>query len=274
MTGLFYFGKRKTVAKNSMEILLTNDDGIAAPGLAALYEELAGAHALTVVAPDRERSAAGHAITLNDPLRMTAMPFNGGGPGYAVSGTPADCVKLAVGELLPRPPDVVISGINPGANVGIDATYSGTVAAAREAAFLGIPAVAVSMVRPGSPYFAHAARFITGLLAEIRSRGLPGGTFLNVNLPHCPLNETAGVRLRPQNIETEQDAFERRTDPRKRDYYWHRGYAEGAPPFPAADGDRAALARNHICVTPMKCDTTDYGFLAELNNWDVLKGKD
>lgn len=257
-----------------MRILLTNDDGITAPGLEALHQGLAKNHELTVVAPDRERSAVGHGITLHDPLRLTATPFNGRGRGYAVSGTPADCVKLAVGELLPRMPEIVISGINPGANVGIDINYSGTVAAAREAAFIGIPAIAVSMVRPGAPFFSDAARYIAGLLTEIESRGLPGGTFLNVNLPHCPLDDVTGVRLRPQHVGVDLDAFEKRIDPRERAYYWHQGFSGQPEPTLATNGDRAALAQQYICVTPIKCDTTDYGFIKTLNSWEFSRGSD
>jgi 5'-nucleotidase len=256
----------------TMKILLTNDDGITAPGLGALHGGLAGDHELVVVAPDRERSAVGHGITLHDPIRLSPAPLNGGEPGYAVSGTPADCVKLAVAELLDDLPEIVISGINPGANVGIDINYSGTVAAAREAAFLGIPAISVSMVRPGAPFFHEAAHYISGLLSHIESEGIPKGTFLNVNLPHCSLDDVAGVRLRHQNTGVDPDAFEKRIDPRDQAYYWHRGFTPRPRHSFAADGDRAALAQNYICITPIKCDTTDYPFMESLNRWRLTRG--
>ncbi|MGB5985996.1 MAG: 5'/3'-nucleotidase SurE, partial [Desulfobacterales bacterium] len=138
---------------------------------------------------------------------------------------------------------------------------------AREAAFLGIPALAVSMVHPGAPYFSDAARFISDLLPQIATGGMPRGTFLNINLPHCALAETAGVRVRPHKTEPDRDAFEKRTDPRNRVYYWHRGFNGGPLAEGAGGDDCAALAQKYICVTPIKCDTTDYGLLKTLDAW-------
>ena len=254
-----------------MKILLTNDDGIRAPGLLALHQALIGDHEVVVVAPDRERSAVGHGITLHDPLRITPAQLNGHKQsGFAVDGTPADCVKLALGELLAAPPEVVISGINPGANVGVDINYSGTVAAAREAALMGIPAVAVSMIRPGAPFFADGARFVASLLTNINSQGLPPGTFLNVNLPHCALDQVAGVRLSPQSLLMDHNDYEKRTDPRERAYYWLRGYGKPKPRKENLTGDRGALVANYISVTPIKCDMTDYDFMTTLDQWNIV----
>ena len=156
-----------------MHILLTNDDGIQAPGLWALYNSLVKNHSISVIAPDREQSAIGHAITLNQPLRATRVSMNGNCPAYAVSGTPADCVKLGVLELLESKPDMLISGINPGANVGVNVNYSGTVAAAKEAALYGITALAVSSMGPETHHYGDAAAFVAKLAAKIADNGLP-----------------------------------------------------------------------------------------------------
>ena len=178
-----------------MTILLTNDDGIHAPGLWALYRALKSDHNLVVVAPERERSAVGHGITLHKPLRAYKVTVNGGDEGWAVTGTPADCVKLSMVELLGRRPDLVISGINPGANVGVNLNYSGTVAAAKEAALYGVPALAVSVQSPENPFYDDAARFVAQLVPTLRAKGLPAGVFLNINLPNMP----TGCGRRRQN---------------------------------------------------------------------------
>ena len=175
-----------------MHLLLTNDDGIHAEGLHALYRQCATHHSVTVMAPDRERSAVGHGITLHQPLRAVPVQLNGRMPGYAVSGTPADCIKLAVLEILERPPEMVVSGINPGANVGVNINYSGTVCAAKEAAIYGLPAIAVSMPGPDVKHYDEAARFIVKLIEQVSQEGLPKGTFLNVNIPDLPLNAMSG----------------------------------------------------------------------------------
>ena len=176
-----------------MDIFLTNDDGIYAEGLSALYRRCSKRHSVTVIAPDRERSAVGHAITLHQPLRAVSVELNGGMPGYAVSGTPADCIKLGILEILDHLPDLVISGINPGANVGVNINYSGTVCAAKEAAIYGLPAIAVSMPGPVVRHYDSAARFILGLAERVHRRGLPAGTFLNVNIPDLPPESVSGI---------------------------------------------------------------------------------
>ena len=167
-----------------MKILLTNDDGIHARGLWALYHRLADNHHVTVIAPDRERSAVGHGITLHQPLRAVHISLNGSCGGYAVNGTPADCIKLGISEILPGRPDVVIAGINKGANVGANLNYSGTVAAAKEAALSGTIGIAVSIEGQNTEYYDDAARMIAQLSERVFDRGLPFGTFLNVNIPN------------------------------------------------------------------------------------------
>jgi 5'-nucleotidase len=249
-----------------MDILLTNDDGIYAAGLWALEAVLQGRHSVTVIAPDRERTAVSHAITLHQPLRANPVAFNGGSKGYAVNGTPADCVKLGVLEILGRQPDLVVSGINPGANVGVNINYSGTVAAAREAALGGIPAIAAS-IETGAPYaYEAAAGFIAGLVGLIARRGLSPRTFLNVNFPNASWQDIAGVRISRHGLSLFKDYMEKRTDPRQRTYYWQGTDRQVFEDDPEIDG--TALRRRFISITPIKCDMTDYEALNELRRWD------
>jgi len=250
-----------------MKILLTNDDGIYAEGLWAVYREFAGKDEITVVAPDRERSAVGHGITLYEPLRTAKVRVNGGYPGYAVSGTPADCVKLGLQEIVNFRPDIVISGINPGSNIGVSINYSGTVAAAKEAALYGIPAVAVSVHGYNIQSYDTAASFTEKLARRIFEKGLPFGTFLNVNIPNIPLKEIAGIRISRQNVMPLSEYFEKRVDPRNRPYHWLGGDTQKFEDSPDIDG--SAVARNYISVTPLKCDATDYNLFESLKDWNI-----
>lgn len=245
-----------------MRVLLTNDDGIHAPGLWALYHAFSTRHQVTVVAPDRERSAVSHGITLHQPIRSETKQVNASLTGIAVNGTPADCVKLGLSELLDTPPELVVSGINPGANVGINVNYSGTVAAAKEAALAGIPAMAVSIMAPGDSHVDAAARFAQSLSQQVIGWKLPGGTFLNVNFPDLPLDEIRGVRWCRQGTGFFAQHFEKRRDPRNRTYYWQG--CDGQADYDAPDIDGAALIDRHISITPIKCDMTDYDALREL----------
>jgi 5'-nucleotidase len=253
-----------------MKILLTNDDGIYADGLQALCNLFRHHHDVTVVAPDRERSAVGHGITLQSPLRCKKINFKNKIKGYAVNGLPADCIKLGVHELIKGKPDLVISGINLGANVGVNINYSGTVAAAKEAALYGIPAIAASIFNGDKLHFSEAARFIEGLADKVIEEGLALGTFLNVNLPDLPLDRILGVRLSRQGIGLFPEYFEKRLDPRKQIYYW-----QGCDALPAgqdSDIDSAVLYQGFISITPIKCDMTDYHGLRCLKKWGLENG--
>lgn len=249
-----------------MRILLTNDDGIYAPGLQALLAELAVRHQVTVIAPDRERSAVGHGITLHEPLRVNPVPLNAHFKGLAVNGTPADCVKLGIYEILPERPDLVVSGINPGANVGININYSGTVAAAREAALFGIPAIAASVQGREVVNYPEVAAYVARLAQQMRQQGLPRGTFINVNFPNRPLHEIRGIRISRQGNGVFPDYFEKRQDPRNRVYYWQGGDRQVFEADLAIDG--AALEQDFISITPVKCDMTDYAALTEMQHWE------
>ncbi len=247
-----------------MQILITNDDGIFAPGLRALQHAFGQSHDVTVGAPDRERSAIGHGITLHQPLRAEAVALGNGCRAIAVSGTPADCIKIAVLEIMDQKPDMVISGINPGANLGINVNYSGTVAAAKEASLYGINALAVSVRAADSDHYDEMARYTVSLAGQVAAAGLPFGTFLNVNFPDMPVAETAGVRVCRQGIEMFPENIEKRVDPRNRPYYWQGCDAQTFHDNPDSDG--SAVAANYIAITPLKCDTTDYTLLDSLEN--------
>ena len=231
-----------------MNILLTNDDGIFAPGLQALHARLASRHEVVVVAPDQERSAVGHGITLHHPLRALQVTLNAHFQGFAVSGTPADCIKLGIFDLLPQRPDLVVAGINPGANVGVNVNYSGTVAAAKEAALYG-----------------DTAAFVEELAETVFRRGLPRGTFLNVNVPNVPFADIAGTVVSRQSTGVLSDRFEKRTDPRNKAYYWSGADPQTFDDDPEIDG--AALQGRRISITPIKCDMTDYESLEQLRHW-------
>ena len=248
-----------------MKILLTNDDGIYTKGIEVLYEHLDKDHEVLVVAPETEQSAVGHAITLTDPLRVKPIDRNGVFFGYAVKGTPADCVKLAVNELMQPPPDLVVSGINLGANVGINVIYSGTVSAATEGTILGVPAIAVSINTLRDADFKPAARFVRLLTLQVERYGLPPHTSLNVNVPAIPEKEIRGVRVARQGITRFVEKFDRRVDPRDNVYYWQCG---STPPLDEdGDTDASALARDFIAITPIHHDLTNYDFLESLRSW-------
>jgi len=237
-----------------MKILLTNDDGIHAPGLFALFEALKSDYDVDIVAPEAEMSAVGHAITLTSPLRVREVQKSGSFFGYAVSGTPADCVKIAVQELLERTPDIILSGINVGANVGVNILYSGTVSAATEGAFLGVRSAAISLATRKNPDFAFAARFSKEIIRFIEDRGLKKGTALNVNIPACPPEKIAGVYIARQGTSRFEERFERRNDPRGNVYYWLSGekFVENGNP----ENDSMALKENKITITPIHYDLT------------------
>jgi 5'-nucleotidase len=249
-----------------MNILLTNDDGVYYEGLWALYKKLNKKNNVYVVAPDRERSAIGHAITLHEPLRVLKVSVNGSGPCWAVSGTPADCIKLAMLEILENKPDMVVSGINPGANVGVNVNYSGTVSAAREAALYGVSAIAASMEGSGRNHYEDAAGFISELVEKVAEAGIAPGTFLNVNFPDLPLEKIEGVRVCRQSIALYSEYIDKRVDPRRKTYYW-QGF-DAIPSVGGDDLDSSALSERYIAITPIKCDMTDYDSLKKLKSWD------
>jgi len=247
-----------------MRFLLTNDDGIYARGLSALYEELAKDADCLIVAPEVEQSAVGHAITLYRPLMVRRAGKNGRFLGYAVAGTPADCVKIGVKELSDRPVDLVISGINKGANVGINVLYSGTVSAATEGIILGIPSFAISLDCHRDADFSVAARFARKMAAFMMGNSSLQGVALNVNVPALPEEEIKGVVVARQGQARLMEEFDKRTDPRENVYYWLAG-ATQAPVNEEPDSDASALKRGLITITPLHHDLTRYDVFAELS---------
>ncbi len=238
-----------------MRILLTNDDGILAEGLISLYEELKDDFELSVVAPETEMSAVGHAITLSNPLRVRRFKRNGVFFGYGVSGTPADCIKIGVQEILQQRPDIILSGINLGSNVGINLLYSGTVSAATEGAFLGIPSVAISLNTKNNPDFSFASRFSRRMIKFIMDNGLKEGTALNVNIPAIPEDQIKGISFTTQDLVRHRDRYEKRNDPRGNVYYWLASETPVKESIP--NTDLKALMGNRITITPISFDLTD-----------------
>lgn len=247
-----------------MRFLLTNDDGIYAKGLSALYRELSKVADCLIVAPEIEQSAVGHAITMSRPLMVRAARKNGEFLGYAVAGKPADCVKIGIGELSDRPVDLVVSGINRGANVGVNVIYSGTVSAATEGAILGVPSMAVSLDTRKDADYSFAAKFARKMalfmMNHYPSRNIP----LNINVPALPEKDIRGVAVTRQGTARFSDTFERRVDPRENVYYWLAGETmlsggdeEGT--------DVLALRQGKISVTPVYYDLTRYDALEELS---------
>lgn len=246
-----------------MRILLSNDDGYSAEGLAVLAEALKAFAAVTVVAPDRNRSGASNSLTLDAPLRIRQHA-----PGViAVDGTPTDCVHLAITGLLDESPDMVVSGINSGANLGDDVLYSGTVAAAMEGRFLGFPAVAVSMVLdgPDARNYASAARFTCDLVTRLGTHPLPADTILNVNIPDLPWDEIRGVEATRLGHRHRAEPVLKDSDPRGRPIYWVG--PPGAEQDAGPGTDFHAIRRRCISVTPIQIDLTRHTALDNLSQW-------
>jgi len=240
-------------------ILLTNDDGIWAEGLQAMRRELEhdGGYDLYVVAPERERSATGHAITLHKPIYAQQVRADDSEAAmWSVSGTPADATKLGALNLLPRTPDFVLSGINHGANLGMDVLYSGTVSAAIEGAILGIPSIAFSLAKPDEGHYGTGARFARLLVRLLASRPLPQGTLLNVNIPPLAPADVNGVRLTRIGWRRYEDFFHTGKDPRGRTYYWLAGELYSASD--AQEGtDTWAISQGYVSISPLRLDLTD-----------------
>ena len=251
-----------------MFALLTNDDGIYAPGLAALEDAVNNESRTLVVAPSTEQSGVGHGITFLSPLTAKEVSRGEKRCGWAVDGSPADAVKLGVSEICPQRPDLIISGINAGLNAGINVLYSGTVAAAIEGSFFGITSIAVSLEWDDQMNFERAAQFASGLVKKLISLRPPAGSLFNINIPTAALVETPEVRVVPMSVARYGEAFERRVDPRGRNYYWASN--DPPPPPSAQDSDVTALAEGVITITPLEYDLTNWTRLVELRKVNFL----
>ncbi|MEG3931052.1 MULTISPECIES: 5'/3'-nucleotidase SurE [unclassified Microcoleus] len=260
-----------------MKLLISNDDGIFAQGIRSLANALAAAgHDVSVVCPDRERSATGHGLTLHQPIRAEIVEsiFEPGVQAWACSGTPADCVKLALWALLDKPPDFVLSGINHGPNLGTDIICSGTVSAAMEGIMEGIPSIAFSLASFTSQEFGPAVDFAVTLLAQLEKQPMAKPMLLNVNIPAVTQAEITGVAIARQGIRRYFDIFQKRTDPRGKTYYWLAGelledveeIADSAVPHDIPT-DVQAIRDNRITVTPLQYNLTCAPDLHSLRDW-------
>jgi 5'-nucleotidase len=251
-------------------ILVTNDDGITAGGICALAGALLPFGEVVVVAPDSPQSGMGHAVTINTILRLEQQRFPVAGidRAWSTSGTPADCVKLAIFQLLDRRPDLIVSGINHGSNSSINVIYSGTMSAAVEGAVEGIPSIGFSLCDyRADADFSVCLPYVEKLVGEVLSRGLPQGTCLNVNIPKLPAEEIRGIRICRQSAGYWADAFERRETPGGREYFWLTG--NFVNPDQGTDTDEWALANGYVSVVPTQFDLTAHHAIPTLNTWNL-----
>jgi len=251
-----------------MHILVTNDDGVQAPGLLALAQELRKLGTVTVMAPDRNWSAAGHVKTMDRPLRVREVKLADGTSALTSDGAPSDCVALALLGVVKAKVDLVVSGINPNANIGHDVTYSGTVTAAMEAVIAGVQGIAVSLdSQPGHGEldYGPAARVAAKIAVRVLQTGLPEGVLLNVNVPHLSEDEFKGLQVTRQGLRVYRDALDARQDPRGRPYYWIGG--EAPTGVDEAGTDFGALQAGYVSVTPLQLDLTAREALEGLKGW-------
>ena len=253
-----------------MKILVCNDDGIFSKGILQLASSMSEIGETTVVAPDDERSATGHAITLHKPLRIKPVNL----PelnirAFAVDGTPADCVKIGYDIVMERDVDLVISGINRGPNLGTDVLYSGTVSAAFEGAILGLPSIAVSLVSYDSDDYVFAGKVAVKIAEKLMEHGLPSGAILNINVPAVPEKEIKGIKTARLGVRRYAENYIKRLDPRGKPYYWLTGEAidDDMANGDGMDTDITAVANNYVAVTPIHFDLTLHSYIENVNKW-------
>ncbi len=244
-----------------MRILLSNDDGVFAEGLSCLYERLCGDHEITVIAPDRNCSGASNALSLRSPLSITRMK-NG---FYSVNGTPSDCVHLGVNQFMHEEPELVISGINHGPNLGDDVVYSGTVAAATEGRYMGLPAIAVSLANYKGSHFETAAEVIYDIVGRLHDHPLPADEILNVNVPDLPYDQLSGMEVTRQGRRHRAESMVKAKDPYGNDVYWYGTVGSEQDAGPGTDF--YAIANNYCSVTPLSVDMTAYQSLENMQHW-------
>ncbi|HMM99610.1 MAG TPA: 5'/3'-nucleotidase SurE [Anaerolineales bacterium] len=252
-----------------MHILVTNDDGVQAPGLLALAQEMRKLGKVTVFAPDKNWSASGHVKTMDRPLRVRETTLADGSSAYTSDGAPSDCVALPLLGLIQEKIDIVVSGINPNANLGHDVTYSGTVTAAMEAVIDGLPGIAVSLDSPENNKskldYSVAASVARQVTRRVLKKGLPEGVVLNVNVPYLPKDELKGFMITRQGLRLYRDELDRRLDPRGRPYYWIGGQAPTGVDEPGTDF--GALRAGYVSITPLQLDLTHHKMVDELKKW-------
>ena len=251
-----------------MHILVTNDDGINAPGLMALAKEMSSLGKVSVLAPDHNWSASGHVKTMHRPLRVKETTLPDGSPAWASDGAPSDCVALGLLGFIPEKIDLVVSGINPNANIGHDVTYSGTVTAAMEAAIGGVSGIAFSLHAPeesqGSLDYGPAARVAHRIVSTLSKHGQLHNQLLNINIPYLPYDQIKGILITRQGLRVYRDRLDRRIDPRGRPYYWIGGDSPTA--IPDEGTDFGALEQGYVSITPLHLDLTDFPALNTLGD--------
>ena len=243
-------------------ILITNDDGISSKGIYALWEAMEEIGETYIVAPISEQSASSHSITLSHPIRVESVERSNGFKGWAVSGTPADCTKIAIRSLMEKSPDVLISGINRGANLGNNIIYSGTVSAATEGTILGIPSIAISLASYKTDKYETVKIIAKQIVEYVMKNSLPKMTLLNVNVPYCNIDDIKGIKITRQGSQYFVDEFEERIDPRNRNYYWIKG--KMIDDDQSLDFDGKAIEDNYVSVTPIHFNLTDETYLEDL----------
>lgn len=267
--GLLDFTGRFGLSLTAMRILVTNDDGVHSDGLFALCRALSEVGDVTVVAPERQQSATGHAITLHKPLRLSEVNLRDGTAAFASNGTPSDCAALGILEVMGGNVDLVVSGINHGPNLGWDVHYSGTVSAAIEAAMVGFPSVAVSVASWDKDiHWDPVAKFAAQVAKRLQEQPLPPHTVLNINAPNLPQSEIAGIAVTTQGRRQYVDRLEKRLDPVGRPYYWLGGSLAEEARGAEAGSDVRAVADGKISLTPLHLDLTAYSLLPALKEWD------
>ncbi|MFA5527013.1 MAG: 5'/3'-nucleotidase SurE [Peptostreptococcales bacterium] len=250
-----------------MNILVTNDDGIEALGIKAMVESLKGKGNIYVVAPDTQKSACGHGISIDIPVMIKEVEFEGATKAWAVSGTPADCVKLGVTQLISEKVDMVFSGINHGGNLGTDILYSGTVSGAVEGLLLGFPSVAISLNDYYATDFSNCKKAVAKVCEYMIRKDLEPQTLLNVNIPKIREEEIKGIRITPLGIREYTESFRRYETPRGGSYYWYSGEPKNGGNL-ESDTDIAAIDNNYVSVTPVHYDLTNYRIIEEIKKWD------
>jgi len=246
-----------------LNILITNDDGVHSQGLSVLKTALSSIARVIVIAPDRERSATGHSLTLIHPVRVEEI----GEDIFVTDGTPADCINVGIMGVISVKPDMIVSGINPAPNLGDDVTYSGTVAAAMEGTLLGIPSFAVSINGSDNQYLESAGMIAVKIAGGIEKNGLGDGTFLNVNVPNLPIEKIKGMVITRQGKRAYREELIKRIDPRGKTYYWIG--SKGIIDFQEEGADVMAIAGDMVSVTPLHLDLTDYAAMQCLKDWGM-----
>ena len=237
------------------KILITNDDGISSRGIYALWEAMNDIGETFIAAPSAEQSASSHSLTLSSPLRVEILERKNGFKGWSISGTPVDCVKIAIRSLMKKSPDILVSGVNHGANLGNNIMYSGAVSAAAEGMIMGVPSIAISLASYETDNYGAVKKYAKNIVAKVLDHGLPQDTLLNVNVPYCKLKEIRGLKITSQGNQYFIDEYEKRIDPRNSEYYWIKG--QMIDEDQSIDYDGKAIQENYVSVTPIHFKLTN-----------------